>query len=153
MSFKYVPKKCIPVSPFETDKCVYRAVSGPDIKSDDFLPTFVSQTKRRHKTQNLEMLFNVAKDKNECGNFSCSIFLDVDLMLENIYGSVLSKKNPFLAKGILNSDKGIADFPSSSSHINYYLKDYDNNNPCSDFEIIGELEDFIKWNIAMKKNL
>ena len=144
MLFKHVPTKCIPVSPFKTVDFVYRAVPGPSISPDSFLPSFVDKS-RRNKTENLEMLFQTVKDEKECEDFSCSVYLDLNIMLSNIYGSVIAKKRPFLAQGILNDSKGIADQPDSDLHINYYLEDYENKNPYDDFIIIGLLEDHLKW--------
>jgi hypothetical protein len=143
MSFKNVPTRCIPLTPYKTNDFVYRAVYGPIIEPKSFLPSFVDLSKR-NKTENLEMLFQAVKDEKDCDDFSCSVYLDLDIMLAKLYGSVISKKRPYLAKGLLNDNKGIADKPDSDLHISYYLEDYEDKNPFDDFEIIGLLEDYLK---------
>ena len=143
MSYKYLPQKCIPASPYKTDEFVYRVIPDSIPTPDGFMPTFVDKAKR-NKTANLEMLFEISSKEKECGEFSLSVYLDMDIMIRKIYGTALSKIRPFIAKGTISEEKGVAEKPNTDKHIDYYLSDYEENNPYDDFCVIGKIEDFVK---------
>ena len=107
---------------------VYRAISHNVITTvkEDFLPSFMD----------LEYIPLILTT----GHYGLSVFED----LEKLKNTVASSKRLYnstigYAFGFTNFDRGIWTNPDNKTHINYFLFDWDNNNPFDDFEIIEAL--------------
>lgn len=116
-----------------TQRYVYRAIEhSEEINSSDFVPTFISELNSDNFVP--KFLFTPALTFGKC---SMSVFTDLE-KLKNVVNSsknVLMQRITGYAFGSTNSEKGVWTAPNSKSHIDYFLFDWENNNPSGDFEI------------------
>ena len=112
-------------------RAVFRAIKhtndGPLLKSD-FYPTFVERNKNVILSEAEQLNHNV-------DYFGVSVFDNYEQML-NVINTIpsLRKKTLCHARGKLNSGKGVMGCFDSNSHFQYFLFDYENNNPYCDFD-------------------
>lgn len=80
-----------------------------------------------------------AKDQNNINHYSCSLFIEKSI--ENKIQLPYYKNTfKFLAVGNTSSDRGISPLPNNRGHIDYFLYDYQKNNPYVDFKIEKEIK-------------
>lgn len=107
---------------------VYRALFNNAEKAvkEDFMPYYLSTDKY------------IPPYLLECSYYGMSTFIDLEQLKIAVASSKgeLHDKTIGYAFGRTNYDKGIWWSPNSKTHIEYFLFDWDNNNPCEDFEII-----------------
>lgn len=147
MATKYpeliIPKHCFPKKNYNV-KSVYRLVTNNELLSiRDFLPSIIEwELRKRSRGSNLKKLQEIVQ-QNKCGDYSCSVFEDVDKMIvESVSNNVIRYKN-VIVKGDIDFGKGMTTSPSETTHINYYLYDYVDNNPYLDFKIMTNVEDYL----------
>lgn len=107
-------------------ECAYRATFEIEsISEKDFLPYNVEKQK-------------AALDYSDPSTYSVSLYLTVDA-IEKIKKASRSFRTAHrgIAKGKTDAEKGIANLSNIyTGHIDYYLYDYVNNSPLSDFEVL-----------------
>lgn len=103
---------------------VFRAVHSKEMVINNFLPSYIE------KPRNPNSFLPVNKSY-----YSMSVFRSLEECEKTIrrYPNIANTIVGY-AVGKTNINKGIALSPSSFGHIDYFLFDYQNNNPCVDFE-------------------
>lgn len=131
--FEYIPDDLLPEEDKHVDyKDVFRAIRNADVTKDDFLPSIIENpylAKKFEKRTKLE-------------NYSVSLW-KTETQLKRIYNSNASFKKKYnaIAKGFTSKERGYSYKAGKDGHINYYLFDYEDNNPYSDFEFYKEMKD------------
>ena len=128
--FDWLPEEYRPMESEHVEhQCVYRATKSTDIlKVEDFLPSVI---------ENPYMLETFGKLVNKQELYGVSLFTDLDALKEMLKKKVsLDRKINSFSKGFTTITKGISTKANSHCHLEYYLYDYENNNPKDDFEII-----------------
>lgn len=115
-----------PYQPREEDNVVaidvIRAVHTRDMVVENFLPTFIE------KPRNVKSFI-----PSSSSDYSLSVFRTLDECKKSIHKyPKLERTFIGFAVGNTNIEKGISLFPDKEGHIDYYLYDYANNNPCID---------------------
>lgn len=113
----------------------------------DFIPTFKDERQKelRERRKQLGKMANVVVEqhspiKNNISEYAVSLFSDLEKGKKILWKNDSSKKDyPAIAKGPTDSDKGYTVL-DKNQHISYFLFDYDNNSPYSDFSTIEEAE-------------
>lgn len=110
---------------------VFRALfcNADNIVDQDFLPYFLSS-----QTYIPPFMMQTC-------HYGMSVFEDLDKLKERMKTSknMLYDRVKGYAFGFTNFDKGIWTTPNRQTHIEYFLFDWENNNPSSDFEITEKL--------------
>ena len=104
-------------------KEAFRAIkhdSSIKLSANDFLPTFLQAN---------------GKMKGNKGDYGLSLF-DTEENIKNFVNSIngLRKSVKYIAKGKIDSKKGITDKKDNHGHFQFYLFDPIKMNPASDFE-------------------
>lgn len=111
---------------------VYRAIFYDSNKTveKDFLPYYLSNDKY------------IPEYLLRCSDYGMSVFKDLEKLKSTVASSKteLHDKTIAYAFGRTNFDRGIWTAPNRMTHLEYYLFDWENNNPCADFEIIEKDE-------------
>ena len=109
---------------------VYRAMYNRDVNDiNNFLPTYIE---RNYKP---ESFFS-----REKSIFSLSVFTSEKELIAHLKPNAKKwSQVEALAKGHTDVSKGIAT-KDNEGHVDYYLYDYLNNNPCSDFEYVKDID-------------
>lgn len=134
--FNYIPENLRPDETLHTDhKICFRAIQGNIITKEDFFPTFLEKRKRKamNKVDSVKACF-------ERGDYSVSLFDTID-GIKKIYNAypLFRKNHNWIAKGFTSRKRGISYTANKNGHIDYFLYDYNDNNPYQDFELIQEI--------------
>ena len=123
--FKDIPKECRPDLAINDEfQEVFRGTSNISVlDKTDFLPTFVEYRNQKKLWKN---------QFNNSSYYSVSLFTSLDKLKEK---TKMIKRIKSYSKGFTTIKRGIS-ILNSDSHIDYFLYDYDNNNPYLDFVII-----------------
>ena len=114
---------------FACDNAV-RVLINNECNIRSFLPTFIERNQQ-----------SFAFDPNSQDSYSLSLFTDVDSIKRKFKPfSVFWKKHKGYAIGPTNISRGIA-LKENNGHINFYLYDTFNNNPCDDFTVLEGIEE------------
>ena len=112
-------------------------------KETDFLPTFVDRQQQRIREERRRCgpmaKSIVEKHKTAApGDFAVSLFCSLERIKEVLWrDDSMKKDHPAIARGPTKSSRGYA-VRGKDGHISYYLFDYEENNPCSDFVTVEE---------------
>lgn len=131
--FEYIPDDLLPEEDKHVDyKDVFRAIRNADVTESDFLPSIVENP---NFAKQFEKRTNLA-------SYSVSL-LKTETQLKKIYNASASfrKKYNAIAKGFTSKERGYSYKADKNGHINYFLFDYEDNNPYSDFEFYKEMKD------------
>lgn len=127
--FSYIPAEFRPnESEHIAYNPVYRAVKSKDsLCKEDFLPSAVEYKNQRRK---YKRLFGQP-------DYGMSVFTRLDNLKSIVlkYPSMDAKINAY-AKGFTTIKRGISTKENENHHVEYFLYDYEGNNPKDDFEII-----------------
>lgn len=123
--YRDVPDEFAPKKELHKDfAVVFRGTkSVNELTYKDFLPSHI-QHKNKLKTF-----------KNLCQfDYSLSLSDDLNCLKKRLEGVVSIKS---FSQGFTTIDRGVSfKEKESEDHIHYFLYDYENNSPCSDFKII-----------------
>lgn len=155
-SFKNVPDEIaeeISKKVHESFAAVYRAIGHVGaLEPEDFYPTFADEKNKRlaEKHRKKGGMANVIASQRiavtiETSSVSlCPTFEIAEKRVKNLYwfSSEAKKNHPGIAVavGATNEARGVS-VQDNPSHISYYLYDYEENNPCVDFQV---LEEYVK---------
>lgn len=129
---KFVDNIPLQFQPREEEHVIHvdaiRALKDNKCDIDSFLPTFLERNKRS--------FFGDGFSKS---NYSMSLFTSLEAIhLKFNSVSIFWKKHKGLAQGTTSIERGISLKASADGHIDYFLYDAYNNNPCSDFKVIED---------------
>ena len=112
-------------------------------RPSDFLPTFVDENQKRIRESRAQC-GNMAKEvvsmhkATKVGDYAVSLGLSLEDVKKKFWKNESYKKDyPAIARGSTEPKRGIS-VKDNESHISYFLYDYLNNNPSSDFVTIEE---------------
>ncbi|WP_300792680.1 hypothetical protein [uncultured Bacteroides sp.] len=134
--FSYIPEDLRPDETLHTDHAqCFRAIKDQTITKEDFFPTF--HEKRMQKAMNKVESVKVCFKQSD---YSVSLFNTID-KIKKIYdvSPIFRKKYNWVAKGFTSRSRGISYAASKNGHIDYFLYDFEGNNPYQDFELIQEI--------------
>ncbi len=115
-----------------------------ELTKSDFLPSFVDPKARRcresmsNKGDMAKMLLSQNQNERLTMN-DCCVSLRLPTTRAEFANEFKKMRRHFryIALGKTDKEKGCA-FNNIGTHVMYFLKDYDENNPYSDFDIIEE---------------
>lgn len=105
----------------------YRMVTKKENEATINEEDFLSQIELLQRGKNIRPI----PDKNDIGNYSCSLFYDLD-QLKIIMK--LPRKNKKIIQGYIHDSKGTIQTNKSNTHIHWWI--YAQSNPHEDFEVM-----------------
>ena len=131
--FSYIPDNLKPEAekhvPYST---VFRALHHKTVEKEDFYPTIIEQRKnglfRGHGSEKPE--------SQSSYSVSLNISLDFIRALFKLQG--FRKNHEGIAEGSTSVKRGYSYAANEKGHVDYFLFDYINNNPCDDFQLVEE---------------
>lgn len=114
---------------------VYRAIENVDsINIQDFIPTNIEEEGRNG-------FFSKSENNYQRDHYSVSVYTNHNQLCKKLNSCVkLQSRFKGIAKGFTTIEKGVSTKKNKKSHVNYYLFDYINNSPYTDFELLEEGE-------------
>lgn len=118
---------------------VYRAIENVDsINKQDFIPTNIEE-------EECKGFFSKSGNNYGRDHYSVSVYTNHNQLCKKLNSCVkLQSRFKGIAIGFTTIEKGVSTKKNKKSHVNYYLFDYINNSPYTDFELLEEGEDSAK---------
>lgn len=132
--FSYIPDRLKP----EKEKhiphsVVFRALRHKTVEKEDFYPTFIEQGIR-----NKNKLFRDSEKPESQSDYSVSLNTSLASLCALFKLSGFRKNHEGVAKGFTSDKRGYSYAADKKGHVDYFLFDYINNNPCDDFQLVEE---------------
>lgn len=133
--FSYIPDRLKP----EKEKhvlypVVFRALRHKTVEKEDFYPTFIEQGNR-----NKNKLFRDSEKPESQSDYSVSLNTSLASLCALFKLSGFRKNHEGVAKGFTSDKRGYSYAADKKGHVDYFLFDYINNNPCDDFQLVEEV--------------
>lgn len=129
---KFVDNIPLQFQPHEEEHVIHvgaiRALKDNRCDIDSFLPTFIERNKHS--------FFSGSFSKSE---YSMSLFTSLEaLHLKFNFHAIFWKNHKGVAQGTTSIKRGISLKAGTDGHIDYFIYDTYNNNPCDDFKVIED---------------
>ena len=113
---------------------VYRAFRHSKVEKEDFFPTIVERA-----NENKQKLFNVIVKQPTQSQYSVSLYTSSKQLKHLFMIPGFRKRHEAIAKGFTTIHRGCSYEANENGHVDYFLFDYIDNNPCVDFELFEEM--------------
>lgn len=135
--FSYIPDRLKPdKEKHVSHPVVFRALRHKTVEKEDFYPTCIEQEQRN---RNMNNLFRDSEELESQSNYSVSLNTSLKSLCALFKLSGFRRNHEGVAKGFTSDKRGYSYAADKKGHVDYFLFDYINNNPCDDFQLVEEV--------------